>query len=57
MNVEDQLNYKNRPINLCVCLTEYHQQYSLILSILYIPVHFLDKYKCNLVVEFFLEQF
>ena len=44
MNV-GQLNYKNRPKNLCVCFPEYHQQYSLVLSILYIPVHFLDNCK------------
>lgn len=44
MNV-GQLNYKNRPKNLCVCFPEYPQQYSLVLSILYIPVHFLDNCK------------
>ena len=52
MNAEDQLNNPYRPKNLCVCLPEYHQQYSLVLSILYIPLHFLDNYKCNVIVRF-----
>ena len=52
INVEDQLNYKNLPIKLCMRLSRFHPQYSLELSVLYIPVHILASYKCNLVVRY-----
>ena len=48
INVEDQLNSKN----FCMRLPKFHPQYFLKLTVLYVPVHILGSYECNLVVWF-----
>ena len=52
MNVEVQLTYKNLLTKLFMRFPEFHSQHSLELSALYIPLHNLDNYKCNLMVLF-----
>ena len=52
LNVEDQLNFKNLQMKLCMRLPKFHPQYFLKLSVLYIPVHILGDFKCSLLVRF-----
>ena len=40
INVAAQLNSQNLPIKLCMCLPKFDSQYSLKMSVFYIPVHF-----------------
>ena len=48
INVAAQLNSQNLPIKLRMCLPKFDSQYSLKMSVFYIPVHI----QCTLVVRF-----
>ena len=52
INVEDQLNSKNLQVKLCIHLPKFHPQYSLELSVLYIPVLILGSYEGSLLARF-----